>query len=227
MVAMQPVDGLDAGTAARPAPSAMPSRGAPTAPSRRATGATSTPTSFATPFERRRGATRTGPGTVVTRFGLSGPLPTRIGAPHARRPGAPPPTWLSQRRSAALRPPITRPSMLRSASIGLHHGPLAPAHPGVPPSGLRSAPQSPRRRRAPIRPGTPGTHPATTRSVPRGGRAPGPLRRAPGWTDCAQASREGNLKFENQRAGDDSLPGSPDVRGSGSGSSKESLLAAL
>ena len=44
-------------------------------------------------------------------------------AAHARSSGAPPPTSPSQRRSAALGLPITRPSALRSGPIGLHHGP--------------------------------------------------------------------------------------------------------
>ena len=76
-----------------------------------------------------------------------------------RRRSAQPPTWPSQRRSAALEPPITRPSALRSGPIGLHHGPFAdrPAR-GQP--AIASSPACADRLR------DPGTHPGHPRSVP-------------------------------------------------------------
>ena len=106
------------------------------------------------PGRRHRGGSRTGfrPGRDPPRH-----------APHVRRRGAQPPTWTARRRSAALEPPITRPSALRSGPIGLHQVRRSPCRRPLGPRGqpaIASSPACADRLR------DPGTHPGHPRSVP-------------------------------------------------------------
>ena len=134
------------GAGARPPPAAPRS---PPGPGRRP----SPPRSAAT-----EAASAPGSGPVVTRFATLDRLPTSLDTPpHAPSTGAQPPMWTASGAcSAALGLPITRPSALRSAPIGLHHGPPQPGSPTARPA---VSPPSPRHRLAPVGSGTPGTPP--------------------------------------------------------------------
>ena len=90
----------------------------------------------------------------------------------ARSSGAPPPTSPSQRRSAALGLPITRPSALRSGPIGLHHGPGD--HLADRPAARRAAHGRSPRRLATAQ-GPPAPHPATPAQFPPAHQARGPI----------------------------------------------------